>query len=101
MSGHNLKELEQTGLELGLIRRSTLHCEFARKFVLRVVPDLAYAFRLPWLIVMRRGHPDVDALGPLSHLGTAVELGVDSESKIEFLRESILHTRTGAHRASN
>jgi hypothetical protein len=99
MSGSNLREIEQKGVELGLIRRSTQRCEFARKFVLRVVPDLAYAFALPWLIAKRRGLDEIYELELLRILPTAVELGVDSIAKLDYLQASVLRTRIGTHQS--
>lgn len=101
MSGLNLQELETRSVELGLSRRTTEHCEFARKFVLRVVPDLAYAFALPWLVAKRRGAEITPQFRVLRALPAAVKLGVDTNAKLDYLQESALHTRASAHRLSS
>ncbi len=44
VTGGSLSEIEQL---MGGRSRETLHCEGAREFVLRVVPELAYLFALP------------------------------------------------------
>lgn len=99
LAGATLLEIQALGVELGVCRPSE-KCEFARKFVLRVVPDLAYLYGLPWLIARIRGTTDELGDRPIARLSEAIELGVDSLDKLDFLAESVLHSRTGAHRAS-
>ncbi|MEP7210091.1 MAG: hypothetical protein ABI740_04580, partial [Alphaproteobacteria bacterium] len=59
-------------------------CDGARKFVLRVVPELAYLFGLPLLIKqsqIKRGlSPDMISAG-LAQLGRCARLGLDAHEK--------------------
>lgn len=95
MSGATLLELEQAAVDEGLRSAMTAKCEFARRFVLRVIPDLAYLFGLPFLIAQHRELMGLTE-GPLREVGAAVELGVDTIEKVEFLREDPRRTRVDA-----
>ena len=92
MQGATLVEIEEMAARERLVRRPTVKCDFARRFALRVVPDLAFLFSLPHLIARKRD-PDVVASESLQILGRAVELGVDSVEKVLNLDESPRLTR--------
>ncbi|MBT1677016.1 DEAD/DEAH box helicase [Curtobacterium aurantiacum] len=89
LHGSSLLEIQRVGISRGLASEKDEKLTFARKFVLRVVPDLAYLFSLPGLIAEQRallsnteplpeGHP-------LRSIGRCVELGVESAEKVAIL----------------
>lgn len=96
MAGATLVELQAIGVELELCKPSE-KCEFARKFVLRVVPDLAYLFGLPWHLARVKGIADGMEELPIARLSDAIELGVDTTAKLDYLAESVLRSRAAAH----
>lgn len=96
MTGSNLQKLQDIGVRLKLCKNS-VKCEFARKFVLRVIPDLAYLFGLPWLILNATEVRAKGDISTFSKLSRAVELGVDTSRKLEYLEGSVMRTRIGAH----
>jgi hypothetical protein len=89
LRGDSLTEIQEVGIERRLAKPSDSKLTFARKFVLRVVPDLSYLFSLPALVQAQRaqfGNGDPLPEGhPLLDLGRCVELGVDSGMKIDLL----------------
>lgn len=101
MGGASLAEIQATGVSRR-IARVNQHLEFARKFALRVIPDLAYLFTLPGLIQSQRAKlSDGDPLAedhPLTALPRCVELGVDSAAKARAMDADNRLTRAQAHR---
>ncbi|GAA5196554.1 DEAD/DEAH box helicase [Microbacterium jejuense] len=100
MEGAALLEIQDIGIARGLASVDR-RLEFARKFVLRVVPDLAYLFGLPVLIQGQRAmlgerNPLPDD-HPLFDISRCVELGVDSAEKVRMLESSSRITRKQAH----
>ncbi|WDG17045.1 DEAD/DEAH box helicase [Microbacterium sp. Clip185] len=100
MRGANLTQIQEVGISRGLARGDQ-HLEFARKFVLRVVPDLAYLFTLPSLVRSEQAKlglaeplPDDH---PLTTLSRCVELGVDSAEKVHVLELAPRTTRAQVH----
>lgn len=91
MAGKTLVELELTfGTTLGRVGK----CESAREFILRIVPELAYAFGLPGQVyrsmTSENGQPTDPPLS-LGSLAACIREGVDSIEKLAFL-----HVRRGA-----
>lgn len=76
-------------------------CRNARQFVLRIVPDLAYFFGLPFQILSAKRGPAADELMPglaISTLGTCVREGFDRAEKLalrQIRRET--RSRVGIH----
>lgn len=101
MEGASLREIQHDGVANELARRSDRHFEFARKFVLRVIPDLAYLFGLPALIQHQRATAGLDDelsdQHPLTLLARCVEAGVDSVAKLLLLETSAAITRYQVH----
>lgn len=81
MSGGTLEDLE---LVYGTDKRRIGHCETAREFVLRSVPELAYIFSLPGQVfralTVDRGEEIAPPIG-LSVLGSCVREGFDHLEK--------------------
>jgi len=102
MSGATLARIQAVGTEAGLARRTDRHFEFARKFALRVVPDVSYLFSLPALILDQRAAlnlaDSLDESHPIYYLARAVESGVDSIPKLDVMNAGA--TRAVAHRAA-
>ena len=100
MQGATLSQIQLIGIERGLTRADD-RLEFARKFVLRVIPDLAYLFTLPSLIHGQRAASEaIEPLTddhPLTVLARCIELGVDSEFKVALLDSGGGYTRKTAH----
>lgn len=100
MAGATLKQIQAAGIERQLASEDQ-HLEFARKFVLRVVPDLAYLFSLPALILDQRStfglSPELADDDALRYLAQCVELGVDTISKARVLDNDRATTRHQAH----
>ncbi|MCD7100720.1 hypothetical protein [Pseudoclavibacter sp. 13-3] len=92
LRGESLLKIQQVGITRKLAKNADKKLTFARKFMLRVVPDLAYLFSLPGMVIEQRaalGSADpLPADHPLRVLGRCVELGVDSAEKIERLEAS-------------
>ena len=89
LAGANLFEIQQAGISRGLAKESDKKLVFARKFVLRVIPDLAYVVSLPALVYNERAtfsgaEPLQEGHGLMS-LGRCVEFGVDSYEKANLM----------------
>jgi len=100
MSGATLSDIQELSVARG-IASSNIHLEFARKFVLRVLPDLGYLFGLPALIWRQRAsfnlEAPLDEAHPLAILARCVEFGVDSATKLVLLESAMGITRKQAH----
>ncbi|PWB98221.1 DEAD/DEAH box helicase [Salinibacterium hongtaonis] len=100
LSGATLQEIQALGVQRGLASDSA-RLEFARKFILRVVPDLAYLFSIPAVILHQKsllGLTDpLEEIHPLWILGRCVEVGVDSARKLSALELSPRLTRKLVH----
>lgn len=98
LNGKPLAKIQDKGIELGLARRTDQQFAFARKFVLRVIPDLSYLFALPGIIQSQRAlfqdRNELPEEHPLGYLSKCVELGVDSLAKIRLLESDPDSTRT-------
>jgi hypothetical protein len=100
VQGATLQEIQSSGIDRR-VARANRYLEFARKFVLRVVPDLAYLFGIPYVILKSRSQADDDLTGnPLADLAPSIEAGVDTSQKLAYLRANPVATRAGAHRAN-
>lgn len=66
MHGHPLRDLE---LALGVDAEKLKACTGARKFVLRAVPELAYLFNVPALLVQRQ---QATSIGPQAEMPAAI-----------------------------
>jgi hypothetical protein len=101
MAGATLKEIHDHAVGQRVARRNR-HFEYARKFVLRVLPDLSYLFGLPLLVMREMNAPDSEGLAdhPLAYLPRCVEKGVDSVPKLLLLETEFGFTRLRAHQAS-
>ena len=100
MSGRPLREME---IALGVEPTKLKYCAGARKFVIRIVPSLAYAFSLPALLrqfALGEGEPGV-VPPQLAELANCVRHGLDSHEKValnqhlqrERLSRVLLHER--------
>ena len=96
LAGSSIADLQAMAERLHMCRPSS-KCEFARKVVLRVMPDLAYLFGLPRLIVIAMGLEGEFAEFPVAKLNLAVEFGVDTVAKVDYLLQSPERTRREAH----
>ncbi|AIG04107.1 DEAD/DEAH box helicase [Pseudomonas proteolytica] len=86
MSGHTLASIEaSTGTQINKVGK----CEFAREFVLRIIPELSYIFGLPnqifRAITVDRGE-DIESPVGLNCLALCVKEGLNSVEKVA-LRE--------------
>jgi hypothetical protein len=86
MAGHTLASIEaSTGTPIHKVGK----CEFAREFVLRIIPELSYIFGLPnqifRAITVDRGE-DLESPVGLNCLALCVKEGLDSVEKVA-LRE--------------
>lgn len=75
MTGETIREIQ---LALGTKEQDLKRCVDARKFVLRVVPELAYLFGLPAFLVQRRSKDEVELSSSLAKLGACVRQGYRS-----------------------
>jgi hypothetical protein len=98
--GHTLTELQK----LKQIAHPK-HCEQARRFVLRVLPDLAYVFSLPELVRRHLAAEDwslqMDELASveLEKLGSCVREGYDTVEKLALAKvRSAAASRVSVHR---
>ena len=99
MAGRTLADLERS---FGTAEHRLAKCEAARKFVLHIVPDLAYVFGLPGQVVRwRETEPDALENLPLSlqRLGSCVREGFDRPEKLalRIIRGSAV-SRVAIHR---
>lgn len=81
IAGQTLVEIERA---FGTPEKSIGRCDAARQFAIRVVPDLAYLFGLPALVVRARseeGNSQAPSLA-LEMLANSVRQGVDSLEKL-------------------
>ena len=102
MSGKPLRDLE---LALGIEPTKLKTCDGARKFVLRIVPNLAYAFSLPTLLKQQLESTDEADAGlvptQLAQLAYCMRHGFDTHEKAalshhlrrERLSRVMLHER--------
>ena len=107
MDGRPLRDLE---IALGVGPEKLKTCDGARKFVMRIVPNLAYLFSLPEKLVQRVAAENerevVPASSALAQLGQCVRRGFDSHEKAalnyhlrkENLSRRMLHDRFKAIR---
>ena len=105
MSGQPLRDLE---VALGVEPAKLKTCDGARKFVLRIVPSLAYAFSLPVLLMQyleSTDEGDADSIPlQLSQLAYCIRHGFDTHEKAalshhlrnERLSRVMLHERFSA-----
>lgn len=100
MSGATLREIQEVGMSRG-IAKTDAKLEFARKFMLRVLPDLAYLFGLPSLIQRQMAAVEQSDQLPEQHplllLQRCVESGVDTAEKLFYLEANPMTTRAQAH----
>lgn len=88
VSGQTLAEIQKLKPTIQLPK----HCEQARRFVLRVLPELAYVFSLPELVrrhlVVEEMSLDVDELASveLEKLGSCVREGYDTVEKLALAK---------------
>ena len=75
MAGETIRELQ---LVLGTAEDKLKWCVDARRFVLRVVPELAYLLGLPAFLVQRRSNEDDGLPAALAKLGACVRQGYSS-----------------------
>lgn len=80
MSGRPLREIE---IALGVAPTKLNFCAGARKFVIRIIPSLAYAFSLPALLRQHSlGEGELGVVPPqLAELANCVRHGFDSHEK--------------------
>ncbi len=97
MRGETLVELERA---FGTKESQLGHCEAAREFVLRVIPDLAYLFGLPAQVVRALGRERGDNSEPplaLAMLGSCVKEGFDAVEKLALRHSNNALSRRRAH----
>lgn len=98
MGGQPLRDLE---VALGAAPEKVGKCKGARKFVVRIVPDLAYAFRLLALLIQHleseNGESAADVPSALFYLGQCVRYGFDTHEKAVLY--NILHQENLSRRA--
>lgn len=88
VSGQTLAEIQKLKPTIQLPK----HCEQARRFVLRVLPELAYVFSLPELVrrhlVVEEMSLDMDELASveLEKLGSCVREGYDTVEKLALAK---------------
>jgi hypothetical protein len=75
MAGETLRELQ---LSLGTKEDKLKTCVDARRFALRVIPELAYLFGLPAFLIQRRLDEGLELPAALSKLGSCVRHGYRS-----------------------
>lgn len=96
LSGSSLSEIQRLGVELGIAKDTDIKLSFARKFALRVIPDLSYVFSVPGIIqsvrLQQYGSESFES-HPLSFIGQCVELGVDTKHKIDLVNKTRGATR--------
>lgn len=97
MAGSTLKEIQASSTAAGIAPASPQFVA-ARKFVLRVVPDLEYLVGLPWA-VQRALNSEWSILPTTAHLGECVREGVDTLQKLAFRQMSPAASRIAVHRA--
>jgi hypothetical protein len=101
MRGATLADIEELAKRSRLTKGSP-QLTAARKFVLRVIPDLVYLFALPSHILKTR--QDEEDSGPISlavdSLADCVRVGVDSLEKLRMLHSDVLMTRVRVHRSA-
>ena len=102
MKGAPLCDLESA---LGVDQRKLKTCNSARKFVMRIIPNLAYIFRLPLMFLRHAAteseNGSVFISAALSQLGQCVKLGFDTHEKLalsyhlrnEHLSRVMIHER--------
>ena len=105
MSGRPLRDLE---VALGVEPTKLKNCNGARRFVMKIVPSLAYAFSLPVLLRQHLGSTDevdADFVSPqLAQLAYCMRHGLDTHEKAalshhlrrEHLCRVMLHERFNA-----
>ena len=105
MNGRPLRELE---IALGVEPTKLKTCDGARKFIMRIVPSLAYAFSLPALLKQHAASPDGSEAGvvppQLAELAHCVRHGFDTHEKAalnqhlrnERLSRVLVHERFSA-----
>lgn len=84
MAGAPLKRLEAG---LGVDPKKLKECNGARRFVLRIVPELSYLFGLPALLHQRRLAADPETPTPAAaslHIGRCMRAGVKSLEQLAF-----------------
>jgi hypothetical protein len=103
LAGKNLFEIDQVASVAGFTRSGDQLLN-ARKFVLKIVPDLSYLFGLPAIIV--RTDPSLELLSIRSQAvldlaGVLVHEGVDTELKLDLKNSGRTVSRQSAHRSAN
>ena len=82
MKGDPLRDLESA---LGVDQRKLKTCDGARKFVVRIIPNLAYVFRLPSVFLRHAATEGENGTAfipaALSQLGQCVKWGFDTHEK--------------------
>ena len=82
MKGYPLCDLESA---LGVDQRKLKTCDGARKFVMRIIPNLAYVFRLPLTFLRHAATENENGIifipSALSQLGQCVKSGFDTHEK--------------------
>lgn len=98
LAGKTLAEIEEA---FGTLASKIGKCKNAREFVLRTVPELAYAFGLPGLVA-RASQDDLEEsttlAATLMTLGSCVREGLDSPEKLALRQlKPRSMTRVGVH----
>lgn len=96
MGGATLKEIQASSIDAGIAAQDS-KLVAARKFVLRVVPDLEYLVGLPWA-VQRALESEWPILPTTAHLGECVREGVDTLQKLAYHQMSPTASRLEVHR---
>lgn len=99
MAGNPLSRIEQA---LGTPADKLGTCDGARKFVLRIVPELAYLFGLPLLILqsqIKRSLAPAAIPAALSQLGRCARLGLDDHEKaaLNYVLRKARYSRIEIH----
>ncbi|RZU65135.1 RAD3-like DEAD/DEAH box helicase [Microterricola gilva] len=98
MAGATFVEIENLAQRLGIAKASS-NLAAARKFVLRIVPDLAHVFSLPALVLRARDERSSDNLlsSTPAILADCVREGLNTEMKLRIRLENPLLSRVRVH----
>jgi hypothetical protein len=98
MDGASLADIEAMAIDRGLTRGTT-HFNVARKFVLRVVPDVAFLFGLPALVARAVEElPTPEPASAIANLAACVEEGLNTLAQLSLLRLNPIWSRSRVHR---
>lgn len=94
MGGQPLRDIE---MALGVVPEKVGKCNGARKFVVRIVPNLAYAFRLIQDLELENRENVADVPSTLFYLDQCVRYGFDTHEKAALY--NLLHQENLSRRA--